>query len=313
MRKRLAIVINSFNRLSLLKNCIANLIELMPQVSVDYLIMIVDAGSDDDSLLYIEDCRQKHDFIFSEIAKNGESISFSEGCNIGVNASLKLYPDLDDILLFETDNYFKNSAALSNALAIIEDPNYACVGFTVEKYDGKKITYGNTKPTLLGFLIGQTLSKKFGFEQVKDSWQTTGNVRVNKSAIIFTSPLLIKAKAWKEVGGMDSKIFPFSDSDADLCLSFLKAGYTNMVLDTPGVIHDNKNQSSAWSQKRVIDYHIAHSLLLKKHLSTPPLLFQTFIIIKYSIELLGGRLLSKPQEYINSRKTLLRYHFNRSN
>lgn len=309
MEKSLAVIINSFNRIDLLKESLPNIIKATSLLSLNCIIVVVDAGSTDGSLNYVNQYQLTCGNLILADYDKSKGVTFSEGCNLGVQTAFEKFPNLDYILLFETDNFFDNLQALPSALVLIANPAIASVGFTVEKFGGKKITFGNSKPSLLGFILGQTLSSKLGLEQVKQKWYKTEGLTTTPCDIIFTSPLLIKAAVWKEASGMDSENFPFSDSDADLCLLFLNAGYKNLVLQTNGVIHDNKNQTSAWSQKRVIDYHIAHSKLLLKHLGTPKHLFKLLMLIKYSIEFLAGKLLSKNNEYVKSRKFLFNYHY----
>lgn len=301
---KLAVIINSFNRYHLLKNCLENIISIRQKTSFKIDVIVIDAGSSDQSLEYLTSLQENEKDLIVLMSKGA---TFSEGCNLGVKKAIEMYQDLEYILLFETDNYFNNEVPLITGIELIkEQKNAACVGFTIKNYSGQKISYGHSKPNLLSFFLGQSFSSKLGISKAKINWIKYNKLKYTKADIIFTSPLLIKTEAWKKVNGMDSNLFPFSDSDTDLCLSFLKYGYDNLVIDIEGVIHDNQNQKSEWSSKRVIDYQLAHNKLMIKHYPKFKNFIRIILPLKYRSEILIGKLIGKPQSFLETRRELIK-------
>ncbi|MCB9079354.1 MAG: glycosyltransferase family 2 protein [Anaerolineaceae bacterium] len=265
----LAVIINSFNRLQLLRQALLSIAEALQDVSTLSTIIIFDAGSTDGSRDFIQAYSSKHQNpnVQCIYPKENSDSSFSAGCNAAVKFAIDHFMNLKYCLFFETDNLIKNNLALPAAINLLNtESNLAAVGFTVETHKGLKAGFGCRFPTPLAFIVGQQLSQKLGLERMRIArWNSLQNIRWAFSDIVFTSPLLIRTKAWQDVGEMDSVKFPYSDSDNDWCWRTKKRGWQLAVIDIPGVIHDNNSQQSTWSANRVINYHQARFRLLLKH------------------------------------------------
>lgn len=283
-------IINSFNRLALLREGLPSLIQALRQTPLKSAVIIFDAGSTDGSVEFIEeftDSNPETEIICLRPSKDMDR-SFSAGCNFGVQSAAQRFPHLQWCFFFETDNFIKNELALSLAVKLIEQkPELAAIGFTVETHDGKKAGFGSRFPTLLSFLLGQQLSQKFGLEKMDiNEFYPFAEVRWGISDIIFTSPLLVRYSAWNSTNGMDTARFPYSDCDNDWCWMVYKKGWRVAVLDISGVIHDNKMQFSAWSANRVINFHQARFRLLLKHRGNLILWLKSVLFIRHGFELL---------------------------
>ena len=178
-----------------------------------------------------------------------------------------LLPSLKWLLFYETDNSLPGPYPLICALKVLrERSDLAAVGFRTELSDGRPAGYGCRKPSSLAFALGQNLSARLGLEDPKiHQWTRLGDVQLAPAEVLFTSPLLVRHAAWQDVGGMDSRGFPYTDSDVDWCMSVRKRGWGLAVLDIPGVVHDNGSELSPWSQNRVMYYHQSRLRLLRKH------------------------------------------------
>lgn len=305
MNSEFAIIINSFNRLSLLRKAITNLLNIFGENQMNVAIMVVDAGSKDGSIEFINDIKAQTSLALHLVLSDQDTLSFSSGCNLGVATALHYYPDLGYILLFETDNYLKSIRPIHEALELIKiEKSAACVGFTVEKHSGQKIAYGSSKPSVLSHVLGQTMANRLGLDVNKEKWRNHNGLVFSNAPIIFTSPLLITTKAWINVKGMTPEVFPFSDSDADLCLKFIAHGYQNLVLKCDGVVHDNLNTLSAWSSKRVLDYQKARYRLIKHHQINGHRWMRSLLLVKYKMELALGSMLGKDDDFISNRQIL---------
>ncbi|OUL19790.1 hypothetical protein BV378_31730 [Nostoc sp. RF31YmG] len=286
----LVVIINSFNRLALLRDALPSLIQALKHTSLKSAVVVFDAGSTDGSVEFIEKFTHFNQEIEIICLCPSEDIerSFSAGCNFAVQYAAQKFPHLQWCFFFETDNFIKNELALSLAIKLIEQkPELAAVGFTVERHDSKKAGFGSRFPTLLSFVLGQQLSQKFGLERMDiKEWYPFAEVRWGISDIVFTSPLLVRYSAWNSTKGMDTSRFPYSDCDNDWCWMVYKKGWRVAILDIPGVIHDNKMQFSGWSANRVINFHQARFRLLLKHKGNLILWLKPVLFIRHLLELL---------------------------
>lgn len=282
----LAVIVNSYNRLALLKTALETLMVALPSVPLTSGIVILDAGSTDGSKAYIQElmCEDKGAII--HLINAAPSTSFSAGCNLAVSEAIALFPNLDYCFFYETDNFIYNPQALADAILLLGNkPELGAVGFTVENHLGERVGHGERLPTFFSFLVGSVLYAKIApnINKIKH-WKEYKGLSWAPFDIVYTSPLLVKVKAWLAVGGMDSETFPFSDSDLDLGWKLYKSGYFSAVLKATGIWHDNLNTSSAWSSKRTIDLHRARYNLLLKHRGKVVVLLKPLLFLRHLAE-----------------------------
>jgi GT2 family glycosyltransferase len=287
---QLAVIINSFNRLKLLKQALPSIIQALEVVPIQSAIIVFDAGSTDGSAEFIQSvAAQTQNLSIVCLCPPADSDrSFSAGCNAAVEFASQTFKNLKYCFFFETDNLIRNNAALPLAIQLLnQETDLAAVGFTVEKCDGTKAGFGSRFPSPFSFLVGQQLSYRLGLEKIHISkWRSLTEGRWGISEVVFTSPLLVRFTAWKATSGMDSTHFPYSDSDNDWCWTIYKQGWKTAVLDVPGVIHDNQLQTSSWSANRVLDFHRARLYLLKKHWHTGIDWLKPLLLVRHSFEFL---------------------------
>src|SRR5690606_8485932 len=146
------IIINSFNRLSLLKNALAALSSWLPKSEFNdkYGIVIFDAGSTDGTIEWMKSIENQENLIIKLIVPSqGQDTSFSAGLNAGVKYAEKILPDLKYLLFYETDNQILSGEPLINALNILEKyKELSACGFTVRYLNGQPAGAGMTFPKL---------------------------------------------------------------------------------------------------------------------------------------------------------------------
>lgn len=309
----LAVIINSFNRLELLRESLLSVVDsLNICLPTKYAIVIFDAGSTDGSVEFIKEFAS-HDQTFPLILicpPSSTDRSFATGCNVAIQQASASFSKLKWCFLFETDNFITNPNAISLGIKLLEkEDKLAGVGFTV-----KGAGFGAAFPTPISFVLGQQISQYFGLGQPKiDNWYPIAESSWGYSDIVFTSPILIKHSVWKSTGGMDANQFPFSDSDCDWCWTVYEKGWRLAIINIFGVTHDNRNIASEWSSKRVLDYHRARLRLLVKHRGAWVLNLKSFLAIRHYIEflvLLPKSILStQAKSSISSRVILIKNVF----
>lgn len=309
---QLAVIINSYNRMSLLKEALPAIEKTLLNTPVQSYVVVFEAGSTDGSRQFIETYAKGSAVKILCISPPPHLPgTFSDGCNYAIEYAAGAISNLKWCFLYETDNYISNHSALSSALAIIdENESMGAIGFTVEKLDGSKAGYGQKFPSVISFLLGQQLTQILKLQEPRPLWVKEQDHRWTYCDIVYTSPLLVRYDAWKKVNGMDSINFPFSDSDNDWCWRLLKSGWKCAVLDIQGVVHDNRTLTSSWSSKRTLDFHQGRYRLLKKHKGDIIFLIKPLLALRHLSELailalamMAGR---KKRENLTARLSLIK-------
>ncbi|HKK17800.1 MAG TPA: glycosyltransferase [Opitutales bacterium] len=265
-----AIVINSFNRLQLLKQCLKSLESWVPG-AVDWFnphVFIYDAGSTDGTMDWLNGGNStEHSFPIKIIdGKNDDDTSFSAGLNHGVAEAFGEMPKLDYLLLYETDNQILSAEPVSQAITCLErDSNLAACGFTVRYLDGDPAGTGMPFPKVSHFLLGKKLSHKLKLERVRYDWKTLDSTQFSRVDVVFTSPLMVRPSAWRASGGLDAQMFPFSDCDIDWAKRLSRLGWHMGVVRTDAVIHDNSAAISSWSTNRALHFHRGRLRYFKRY------------------------------------------------
>lgn len=292
----MAVIVNSYNRRSLLETAMKTLLAALPNLPCKAGIIILDAGSTDGSIEYLQQLKLGNSEQLIHLIQAPTSTSFSEGCNMAVREAATLFPRLDYCFFYETDNCLHNPQALADAIFLLDHKQeLGAVGFTVEDHRGRRVGHGERFPTFFSFLLGSVLYAKIApnVNQIRH-WNDYAGLSWAPFDIVYTSPLVVRVKAWQAVGGMDTDSFPFSDSDLDLGWKLARNGYQSAVLKATGVVHDNLSTASAWSSKRTIDLHRARYTLLRKYRGKRVALLKPLLFLRHLGELLMLHL-SRPQ------------------
>jgi GT2 family glycosyltransferase len=266
---RLVAVVNSFNRQALLEVSLTSLASALSQLPFGTAIVVFEAGSTDGSIEWLRKFQSSvSDLEISIlIPATGEDTSFAAGVNAGCQHAIRMYPELQFLLLFETDNRIASGGPIVLAAGLLNsNAQLGAVGFTVTKSSGEPAGFGCSLPSVPQFLMGQQLTAFLGLDRPQLSPEPPfGGHLWGTCEVVFTSPLLVKRAAWEQTEGLDAASFPFSDCDLDWCWRARRSGWTLAVIESKGVVHDNQQQASAWSSRRVLSFHRARLRLLQRH------------------------------------------------
>src|SRR5450432_1198019 len=306
-------IINSFNRRDLLQQAVTSLTAGLRAGHFPSAIVVFEAGSNDGSKEFLESWREQNPRDnLSVIRSTTDRGSFSEGVNSACAAALARFPQCQWLFLYETDNWLGSTEPLVQAISLLEaQRELAAVGFTVRRHDGTLCGYGTRFPSFTSFALGLNLSTLWNLDRPNGSiWQTTGDIRWRTCDVVFTSPLLIRRKAWEQTDGFDAKSFPFSDSDVDWAWRCAEWGWKMAVIESDAVVHDNLQQTSAWSANRVIEFHRSRLRLLKQHRGNRAVLLKPLLFLRHCAEtiLLAYRASSdrSAKEKLAKRRQMLR-------
>lgn len=309
----LVAVINSFNRRGLLEKAVTSLMRALRQVSFGSAVVVFEAGSTDGSRDFLKTWREQNpnDRLTIVTPPLGRT-SFSDGVNAGCATALTQFPECRWLFLYETDNWLASAEPLSAAISLLEaNPQLAAAGFTVRQHNGIFCGYGMRFPGYLSLMLGQKLTLRWNLARPNDSnWQITDGVRWRTCDVIFTSPLLIRRETWEQAGGFDARAFPFSDSDLDWAWRSARADWKMAVIASGAVVHDNLEQSSAWSANRAVDFHRSRLRLLKRHRGNRSAFIKPMLFLRHCLEalLLACKSGSDPivREKLAKRRQMLR-------
>ena len=291
MSVELAIITNSFNRKSLFEKAAATLLPALERWKQRVIWVVFDAGSNDGSIEWINEMASKRPEVNIRLLKPSSpaASSFAEGCNQSIAYAAAHCPELQWCLFYETDNQFLNPEALDMAVQfLLQHPQIGGTGFTVERLDGSKTGYGCRFPGIMSFAVGQQAAAWLHLDDPPaPQWhQDSAASRWALCDAVFTSPLLIRYQAWREVGPMDAANFPFTDSDLEWCWRAYERGWPMTVLDVPGVIHDNGGSVSNWSGRRVLWFHQSRLRLLQRKLPWRSQVLKVLVLLRHAIEIL---------------------------
>ncbi|OUJ71198.1 glycosyltransferase family 2 protein [Hymenobacter crusticola] len=295
----IAIIINSFNRRTLLQPCLEVLNAWIPEsiFAGRCAAVVYEAGSTDGSIEWLQGEAQELGFpVEVLVAKPGDDTSFAAGLNAGVAYAEAKFPQLKYLLFYETDNQILEPAPLAQALEqLAQREQVGACGFTVRRHDGSPAGVGQPFPTLMNFALGKNLVHRLQLEKIPYHWHKDAEgVEFSEVDVVYTSPLLVRVNAWQASGGLDTERFPFSDCDVDWARRLRDLGWRMGVIRSDAVIHDNREALSAWSKSRAMQNNRGRLRYFQRH--SPLGVFAVWpgmLLLRHFVELVGTNLLVK--------------------
>src|SRR6185437_12903387 len=174
----IAVIINSFNRFSLLQKCLTSLIEnLNAGFKEKFVIVVFEAGSKDGSYEYIENIKNNQFPHIDILTPGTNGDSFSAGINDASFFAIKKYSaSLRYLFAYETDNFLQGHKAFKNACDLLQaKPDIGACGFSVKKHDGRSASPGCPFPSTTSFVIGQQLTAYLKLNETKPVWIKQGD------------------------------------------------------------------------------------------------------------------------------------------
>lgn len=201
-----SIIIPNYNELKLLAECIYS---IKNYTSLDYEIIVVDNGSDDESLTF---CRNEN-IPFISIPKNR---GFPIACNLGMQMATG-----DNVLLLNNDVLASPHWLDTMLECLYESEQIGMVGPLSNYVNGKQILpfpYTNVEDT------AKKLKRRFKGERME----------VNRLVGLC---LLIKREVIDQIGLLDEQFSPGHFEDDDYCYRVRQAGYKLMIAQDSFVFH----------------------------------------------------------------------------
>ncbi len=207
-----SIIILSYNTLEKTKNCVESIKNSTN--SEDYDIVIVDNGSVDGSVEYLQS------LMGVKVIFNRENKGFAGGCNQGIALSEKE----NDIWLLNSDTLVPENALFWLRMGLYSDENIGATG-SVSNYcpNYQNIVETNVDDTNYKIIAEQ-------YNKYKEDALEQKNWLVGFS-------MLIKREALEKTGYLDERFFPGNFEDNDLSYRLIEKRYKLMLCHNSFVFH----------------------------------------------------------------------------
>jgi len=258
MKEKIFVVILNWNGIRETLSCLRSL-ERVSFSDFDFKVVVVDNGSNDDSVKKLNQARFKFNY---ELVKNHQNLGFAGGNNIGLGLALKQGADYVMVLNNDTlvDSDFLNNLVTvlkskKNA-GVVSPKIYFASGFEFHKNRYRKSELGKVVWYAGGRIDwANVMGINEGVDKV-DRGQFSRRRTVDFATGCCS---LFSAKALKKVGLFDENYFMYFE-DVDLSLRLKKAGF-GVFFEPQGIIWHKVARSSGIGSN-LNDYFISRNRLL---------------------------------------------------
>jgi GT2 family glycosyltransferase len=290
----ISIVVLNYNGLEFLKKTIPS---FFAQDYLNYEIIIVDNGSTDKSLEYLDQ------FSRVKVVKNKENLGYNKGKNIGV-----LEAKGDFILLLDEDIEIIQKSFLSSVFSFYNNLilRHSNIGFLSPMLfdDGKFVTkyYG-----IYYSLFGKKVNKKMKLEQVIKYNEDIQIGAFHGGAVFFKKDL------WLEIGGFDDD-YKFGMDDFDVGARSWIMGYSNFLYKNNDLVHLGKNKDNDRKRfaNKFASYYEGLAVMAFKNYKLSNLILFFVIFLPYIVVLNTALIIYKKNIYLMKSPFVGAYKFIKS-
>ena len=200
-----------------------------------YQILLIDNGSDDDSVW-----QKKYPGTDIEFIALEHNLGFAGGCNIGIKHAM--HNGADFIWLVNNDATVMPDTLQTLVDAAVSDSKYGAVG-SVLYYPGGEQGIQVWGGGRVNWLLGNS----------RHSVQSTPEHRLD---YLVGASLLLRCSALKHTGLFDERYFLYWE-DTDLCVRLKQNGWKLGVADNARVYH--RQSTSLSDAPELLDYHFNYS------------------------------------------------------
>ncbi|WP_440947240.1 glycosyltransferase family 2 protein [Methanosarcina sp. T3] len=253
----LSVILLNYNQPDMTIDCIEYLLKNKNYYD-DFEIIVIDNGSNDDSVIKLAETTSKYNLCF---INNKENLGFAEGNNVGIKVSKGEW-----VLLLNNDTVFKEDFILKMAKAAEDNPNSAAIGPKIYYYDApSKVWYDGGK-----------ITKHYNF--VRDSSENSEDYK--QVEWITGCALMINRKALEKVGLLDKDFFMYNE-DVDWCIRAKKSGLDLIYTPYAKIWHiGSKTTTENFKNSFQIYYGYRNKLfIIHKNTNQLEYIHLTFIIL----------------------------------
>jgi GT2 family glycosyltransferase len=250
-RHALSIVIVNWNSHDLLDRAIQSLRKTVTS-STDYEILVVDNGSDDDSVLACEK------IAGLRVIQNERNLGFGRACNIGAAASKGKY------LIFLNPDCEVRSGSVERCLEELQRSDVGVCGIALVDERGVITRTCHSFPSLRNFvyrILGLHLLSHRYSDGTMQEWDHAHDADVDHVIGAFYG---IRRNLFCALGGFDERYFVYLE-DLDLSLRVRQAGYRVRFIASPSSFHVGGGVSRHVTARRLSHATQSRILYAYKH------------------------------------------------
>ncbi len=247
-----SIIIVNYNTTDLLLQCVDSIVKHTQKVS--YEIIVVDNGSEEDSLAPLRQDRR------ISLLEQHENLGFGRANNVGATSARG-----EHLFLLNPDTILVNDAISILHQHLVNTPHTGLCGGNIFDADMLPIhSHDRLFPSILSemdIVFGHLYYKlRYG----KNSWfnHTDSPMKV---AMITGADMMVRREVWDEVAGFDPSFFMYYE-DADLCVRINEKGYDITNVPQAKIIH-LEGKSFHESRARTERYFTGRNVFFRKHYS----------------------------------------------
>jgi GT2 family glycosyltransferase/SAM-dependent methyltransferase len=210
-----SLVILTLNQLPVTKLCLESVLKH----TSDYELILIDNGSTDGTVAYLEAFAARHDFV--KLVKNASNRGFAGGCNQGMALATGEF-----IVLLNNDTVV-SEGWLEGLIRASSLERVGMVGPRTNQISGPQIVDRVTYDV-------RTLD---GFEDFARNWREANRGTVWETVRVVGFCALIKREVIDRIGGLDAGFGRGNFEDDDFSLRVRIAGYRSIVTDEVFIHH----------------------------------------------------------------------------
>lgn len=220
------IIIPTFNKVDLLRNCISS---LSTTTYKNYDILVVDNGSNEpEALSYLDELRARQGIKIVKIANQDSSFSYA---NLNNQAVLG-HCHSEFVLLLNNDTEVISPRWLSQMVGYARMPQVGAVGARLYFQDGT-IQHAGVVHGYHDGLPGHAFRHSPPHE-----WGYMGFIRVSREYSAVTAAcMLTPYSVFEALGGFDERHFAVAYNDVDYCYRVVQAGLTCVYASSAELFH----------------------------------------------------------------------------
>ena len=273
----LSIIIVNWNTRDMLAGCLKSIFETVDDL--EFEVIVVDNASSDGSTTMV---RQR--FPQVRLIANDRNVGFASANNQGVRWSTGLH-----VLLLNPDTV-SLSGALQTLVAFLQShEDTGAIGPMILNSDGTLQSSVNPMPTLWRefwrlMRLDQFLPQSIYHEE---EW---GTAVAHKVEVIQGNCLLVRRKAFAQVGLLDEEYFMYTE-EVDLCYRLLKAGWSLYWVPMANVVHYGGQSTRQVAREMFIELYRSKVLFFRKTRGMRGVLaYKTILILAALPRVLAGGL-----------------------
>ena len=240
--RKLAIIILSYNKLDMIKECIESIRRNNPSSS--YELIIVDNASEDGSKEWL---MEQNDI---KLICNTENMGFPYGCNQGIKEA----DNETDIFLLNNDTIVTPNSIFWLRMGLYSGTRIGATGSVSNRASNGQIAEGcgNNIQSCMQYAHVHNIPMKYPYE---------------KKLYLIGFALMIKREAIDETGLLDTRFSPGTYEDNDYCIRLHNAGWEVLLCKNSFIFHNVQVQSNMqlWSSMHRVN---SNKFIEKWHFKT---------------------------------------------